>query len=174
MKTTLALLIALFSSAAIAATPTVAAPGCDLMRQAKATIVVTKYTYALQNGVWVQQAGQEVGRTSGLAPVIGENFNGCNLDSFRLDNVMLNGKPETMNVTAYVRVFNRTNWVAKRFSASYWLSSDNGRDGWAAADSPDLTTEKLNVEMNLEFAAVTPTAHADVLTVQVQYDDNAQ
>ena len=87
---------------------------------------------------------------------------------------MLNGNPETVNVNAYVRLMTNANPPYKDFSASYWLSSSDSRQGWASAYSQDMTLAAMGLNINLESGLTTSTAHPDILTVQVQYNDNAQ
>jgi hypothetical protein len=151
-------------------------PNCPVLREAQATIIVFKASFTQQNGVWVPST-TEVGRSQTQVPVVGGLNSGCVIPAsglFRLDNISVNGQPETVNVHAWVRVSDTEAYINKRFAASYWLSSGNGRNGWASADSSDLKLEKIGVSMNLESAAATSSAHDDIVTIQVRFDDNAQ
>jgi hypothetical protein len=176
IKSLLVILASVSTMAFADPTPTPAptpAPGCDLIRQANAVVKIIKNTYALQNGIWVQSQN-EVERVTVTVPVIGNSNVGCQYNTLRVDNVMLNGNPETVNVNAYIRVVTSANPPYKDFSASYWLTSSESRQGWASAFSNDMTMAAMGLNINLESGLTTTSLHPDILTVQVMYTDNAQ
>lgn len=169
MKSSLVMtILALMGAQATAAT---SASGCQILRQAVAKVVVKKDTWTQVNGIWTEKQ-EEVGRATQNALVIGDSMNGCTVNNLRLDNIILNGKPETIIVSSWIRKTSTA--TMKRFAASYWISAENGRQGWASGDTPDLSSEFMTVNMNTENPDSTTTAHQEMLTISVAFDDNAQ
>jgi hypothetical protein len=158
-----------------ATAPTPPSSGCQILRNAQVTIVVYKQSWAQTNGIWVQSTN-EVGRSQVDAPVIGDSMVSCKLPSLRVDNVMINGKPDTINASAWMRVHSGATGSAnpyKRFAGNYWLTSDGGRQGWASADVQDLSQKQLSLNMNAESASNASTNHDDIITVALRFTDNA-
>ena len=164
-----------FASVAQAAPkPTDPAPGCDIVRQAQAVIIIGKTSWSQTNGVWVQTT-TEVGRGNTTVPVIGTNMDGCQLDAFRLDNIVVNGNPETVSVNGWMRqLADKQGNPYKRFSGQYWVSTDSGHVGWAAADILPMSQDTLSLEMHTESAATSATSHPDLLSITIRFNDNAQ
>src|SRR5690242_112248 len=74
---------------------------CNVVRQAHAVVLVYKTSFIQKDGIWTPQS-QEVGRANTNVPVIDSALEGCRFNSLRIDNVVVNGNPETINVNAWM------------------------------------------------------------------------
>ena len=153
-------------------TPVTAAPSCNIVRTAKATVRVYKNSWTQTDGIWVRQSAELVSSTADINVVTG-NGNGCIFPTaIRLDSILLNGQQQTINVNAHILAPDNTG--NKTFLASYYLSGNGGRYSNALAWTPDLTLKNIGLNIANERAADAATAHEETLNITVWFDDSAQ
>lgn len=167
--------LALISSAAFADIHPLDATTCPVARQANAIIMVFRNFYVQNNGVWTLK-NEPIGSSKTTVPVVDATNNkvNCKFNGFQLDNVMVNGQPETVNVSSWIELYSNNGKVFKRFSESYWSSINNGRGGWTGSEVNDPTFQWMKILLNLDQAAGAPTAHAEYLTATTEFTDDAQ
>lgn len=161
------------SSIALADGPTTPpADGCVIVRDANANVRVSASTWSQDSGIWVQKTTQ-LASSNAIVPVY-SSTNGCKYPiNLNIDNVMLNGKPETVHIYSYMKMITVPR-AEKMFIASYWTSADNGRSGWTSAYTEDLSLKKIGVHFTTERTS-NATAHDDMLNIDVSFEDsNAQ
>jgi hypothetical protein len=156
--------------------PTPATPAkCSILRTATATVTVTRQYWEQDGGIWIQKHAN-IAQVNPEVNVYKESNAGCTIQkALELDNLIINGVSESVRIYAYIAVQGADLHPTpnKVFTASYWLSSDNGHTAFASAFTPDLTVKKIGVSFNKERASTSATAHEDTINVVVVFNDSA-
>lgn len=153
-------------------TPAPTTPACQPIRTATATVYINRWSWEQDSGVWVHKS-TPVATSHGSIDVLTGTSNGCNFKpAISVSNILLNGQLQTVNIVAYIVVPDESN--NKRFSASYTLSGDSGKWGFANPYTNNLQQASIGVDFSNEQGLDSVSVHEDNLSIAVWFDDSAQ
>lgn len=177
MKTLFFVLSSLFVLVATSradTTPNPTPANCAPLRTAIASVTITKHQWTQVSGIWVRNSVELV-RDTASVPVFQNSSSGCSVPSaMRLDNVMLNGQAQTINISANIAVETAEYHSPpnKVFNASYWITGPNARTSYASSWTQDLTAQHMGLGLSNERANTAASAHEDTIYIGLWFTDD--